>query len=327
MTVWRWNFRCDHGVWGEIMQALIDVILPVFLLVAAGYAVVWRGWITDAGVEGLMKFAQSFAIPTMLFLALARLDLGSIFDWRLLASFYSGSVIGFLSGLLGARFLFGRDWEDAIAVGFVCLFSNSVLLGLPISERAYGTASLSANFAIIALHSPICYFIGIMAMEGVKARGAGLTRTLGRVAKGLASNGLIIGIVLGATVNLSGLPLPVAVYDTAALMARAGLPAALFGLGGVLYRYRPEGDLKLIAYAVVVSLLVHPMVTWGMGRALSVEPGPFRAAVVSASMAPGVNAYLFANMYGRAKRVAASTVLVATLMCMLTAWGWMTALG
>ena len=309
------------------MQALIDVILPVFMVVAAGYAVVWRGWMTDAGVEGLMKFAQNFAIPTMLFLALARLDLVAIFDWRLLVSFYSGAVVGFLAGLLGARFLFKRDWEDAVAVGFVCLFSNSVLLGLAISERAYGVESLSANFAIIALHGPICYFIGILTMEGVRARGAGLTRTAGRVVKNLASNPLIIGIALGAFVNLSGLPLPAAVYDAAELLARAGLPAALFGLGGVLYRYRTEGDLKLIAYAVVVSLLVHPMVTWGMGRALAVDPGPFRAAVVTASMAPGVNAYLFANMYGRAKRVAASTVLVATLMCVLTAWGWMTALG
>ncbi|MCL4675824.1 MAG: AEC family transporter, partial [Pararhodobacter sp.] len=115
--------------------------------------------------------------------------------------------------------------------------------------------------------------------------------------------------------------------DGAELLARAGLPTALFGLGGVLYRYKPEGDLKLIAYAVVVSLLLHPMVTWGMGRMLAVEPDQFRAAVVTSAMAPGVNAYLFANLYGRAKRVAASTVLVGTLVCALTAWGWMTALG
>ena len=309
------------------MQALIDVILPVFLVVGAGYGVVWRGWMSDLGVEALMKFAQNFAIPTMLFLALARLDLSHVFEWRMLVSFYSGAFTGFLAGLLGARFLFGRDWEDAVAVGFVCLFSNSVLLGLAISERAYGVASLSANFAIVALHGPFCYAVGIMTMEGVRAKGAGLIKTLGRVIKGLASNALVIGIGLGALVNLSGLPLPGAVFDGAELLARAGLPAALFGLGGVLYRYKPEGDLKLIGYAVAVSLLVHPMVTWGMGRMLAVEPGQFRAVVVTSAMAPGVNAYLFANMYGRAKRVAASTVLVATLMCVLTAWGWMTALG
>lgn len=309
------------------MQALLTVILPVFLVVAAGYVTAWSRIMSAEAVESLMKFAQTIAIPMLLFMALVRLDLAAVFDWRLLVSFYTGAVTGFAAGLLGARFLFGRDWEDAVAVGFVCLFSNSVLLGLPITERAYGTEALASNFAIVAIHGPFCYALGIIAMETVLARGAGLATTLGRVGKGIILNPLVIGIGLGAIVNLGGIALSGVLTDAVEMIARAGIPAALFGLGGVLFRYRPEGDLRLIAYAVVVTLLVHPAVTWGLGRGLGLDQGQFRSAVVTASMAPGVNAYLFANMYGRAKRVAASTVLIATLLCILTAWGWMTALG
>ena len=309
------------------MQALLDVILPVFLVVAAGYGVTWRGWMGEDTVDGLMKFTQNFAIPCLLFLAIARLDLAREFDWRLLVGFYTGAVSGFVLGLLGARFAFGREWEDAIAVGFVCLFSNSLLLGLPITERAYGPDALAANFAIIALHSPVCYLIGITAMETVRARGQGIMVTLGRVARGMGRNALVIGIVLGAALNLSGAPMPFAVEGALELIARAGLPAALFGLGGVLFRYRPEGDLRLILYACAVSLVVHPAVVWGMGRGLVLSEAQFRSAVVTAAMAPGVNAYLFANMYGRARRVAASSVLIGTVACAVTAWFWMVALG
>ncbi|WP_370209129.1 AEC family transporter [Pararhodobacter marinus] len=309
------------------MQALVQVILPVFLVVGAGYLATWRRWIGEDAVEGIMKFAQSFAIPMLLFLALTRLDLGAAFDWRLLVSFYGGAVTGFLAGLLGARFLFGRDWEDAVAVGFVGLFSNSMLLGVPITERAYGPEALAPNYAIIALHAPTCYLIGITAMEGVRARGAGVGRTALKALNGLWHNPLVIGIALGAALNLSGLSLPGVVTEAVEMISRAGLPAALFGLGGVLYRYRPEGDLRLIAYVVAVSLVLHPVVTWALGRGLDLGEGPFRSAVLTAAMAPGVNAYLFANMYGRAKRVAASSVLIATGLCMLTAWGWMSLLG
>jgi malonate transporter len=311
------------------MQALVDVILPVFLVVALGYGVVWRGWMGDATVDGLMNFAQNFAIPCLLFLAISQLDLAQAFSWQLLVSFYAGALTGFTAGLLGARYLFGRDWEDAVAVGFVCLFSNSLLLGLPITERAYGPEALAANFAIIALHSPFCYLVGIAAMEGVRARGQGLG--LGRmaltIARAVGSNALVIGIALGAAVNVSGLSLPRALLDALDLIARAGLPTALFGLGGILYRYRPEGDLRLIGYAVAVSLVLHPAVTWGLGRALDLEQGPMRSAVVTAAMAPGVNAYVFAHMYGRARRVAASSVLIATVACVFTGWAWMTLLG
>ena len=305
------------------MQALVEVILPVFLVVAAGYGVTRVGWMTEASVDALMKFAQNFAIPCLLFMAIARLDLGAEFDWRLLSAFYAGAMVGFVAGLFGARYLFGRDWEDAVAVGFVCLFSNSLLLGLPITERAYGEAALAANFAIVALHSPVCYIIGITTMEGIRARGRGVVSTLGRVVKGMATNALVIGIALGFVVNLTGLPLHGTLVQALDLIARAGLPTALFGLGGVLCRYRPEGDLRLIAYAVAVSLLLHPAVTWGLGKGLAITDAQFRSAVITAAMAPGVNAYVFANMYGRAKRVAATSVLAGTVTCMLTAWLWM----
>jgi hypothetical protein len=46
-----------------------------------------------------------------------------------------------------------------------------------------------------------------------------------------------------------------------------------------------------------------------------------------ASMAPGVNAYVFANMYGTAKRTAATAVLVGTAASILSVWGWLWVLG
>ena len=45
--------------------------------------------------------------------------------------------------------------------------------------------------------------------------------------------------------------------------------------------------------------------------------------MLTGAMAPGVNAYLFANSYGAAKRVAASSVLLATLISVLTIPVWL----
>ncbi len=92
------------------------------------------------------------------------------------------------------------------------------------------------------------------------------------------------------------------------MMARAALPAALFALGGVLYRYRPEGDMATIAWICVVTLVVYPAVIWVMGRALDISEAQFRSAVLTGAMGPGVNAYIFANMYGVARRVVASPI-------------------
>ncbi|MEL6799705.1 MAG: AEC family transporter [Pseudomonadota bacterium] len=305
------------------MQALIDVILPVFLVIGFGYLAVWFKLFPETGVDGLNKFTQNFAIPCLLFAAIAGLDLGATFDARLLISFYLGAGAGFLAGFFGARYLFGRPWTDSVAIGFCCLFSNSVLLGLPITERAYGTAALEANFAIVALHAPFCYGIGVTVMEVVRNRGAGGIATARKVVVSMFRNALVIGIGLGFIVNLGQVPLPGVVTDALDLIVQAALPAALFALGGVLVRYRPEGDLRIVLYICAVSLVMHPAIVWGMATVTDLPRDAFRSAVLTAAMAPGINTYIFANMYGVAKRVAATTVLVATALSIVSAWLWL----
>ena len=310
-----------------MLQALIDVILPVFLVIGAGYATTRAGFFTFSHIDGIMKFTQGFAIPCLLFSAIANLDLQASFDPKVLISFYTGSGICFFLGIIGARTLFKRDWEDSVAIGFCCLFANTVLLGLPITERAYGADNLVANYAIIALHSPFCYGLGITTMEFVRNRGKSGMELITAVSKAMFSNTLILGISLGFLFNVMDWSLPTALDDALSLIIAAALPGALFALGGVLVQYRPEGDLRAIAMVCAISLLLHPIVTWGMGTTLDVDDDLFKSAVLTASMAPGFNAYIFANMYGRAKRVAASSVLIATALSILTIWGWLSVLG
>ena len=305
------------------MQALLEVILPVFLVTGFGYAAVWRGYLSDAAMDGLVKFTQNFAIPCLLFRAISTLNLGENFDPALLGSFYAGATLSFIAGMFGARLLFHRPWEDSIAIGFCTLFSNSVLLGLPITERAFGTSALAPNYAIVALHAPFCYILGFTVMEIVRASGGGLRRAAGSILGSVARNALMIGIALGFLVNVTAFPLPGIVIDAADLMAQAALPAALFGLGGVLYRYRPEGDAGTIAMVCGISLIFHPAAVWLSGNAAGLSTGQFRSAVLTAAMAPGVNTYIFANIYGVAKRVAASSVLVGTAASILTVWLWL----
>jgi len=312
-----------------MFQSLIDVILPVFLVIGAGYAATRSGYFNEVHVDGLMKFTQGFAIPCLLFLAIAHLDLSASFDPRLLASFYSAAALCFMAGLFGARIIFGRDWEDCVAIGFCCLFSNSVLLGLPITERAYGPENLTGNYAIIAFHSPFCYGVGITVMEVVRNRGHGGVRMARSVLSAMFKNALILGIALGFLVNLSGFAIPAVVDEALGLVTRAALPGALFALGGVLVKYKPEGDLRTIAYVYVcaISLMLHPSLVWMFGKSTGLPQDLFRSGVLNAAMAPGFNAYIFANMYGRAKRVAASSVLIGTAASILSVWLWLTLLG
>jgi len=68
---------------------------------------------------------------------------------------------------------------------------------------------------------------------------------------------------------------------------------------------------------------VHPSLVWTFAHWLDLSTAALRSAILTSAMAPGINTYVFANMYGRARRVAASSVLVSTGLAILTAWVWL----
>ena len=305
------------------MSALLDVIIPVFLIIGCGYCTVWTKLFSLDTIDGLMKFTQNFAIPVLLFDAIAKVDLASVFDQNLFFSFYAGATIGFLLGFLGSHYLFRRPLEDSVVIGFCCLFSNTVMLGLPITERAYGDDALRHNFAIVSIHAPFCYFLGIAVMELVKSSEKNLKKNIILILKAMFSNALVLGIMLGFLVNIFEIYLAQTIQSSIDMITAVALPAALFGMGGVLYQYRPQGDIGPIIMVCAVSLIIHPAIVWFSGLNFGLSDTQMRSAVITAAMAPGINTYVFANIYGKAKRVASTGVLVSTTLSIGSIWLWL----
>ena len=305
------------------MSALLDVIIPVFLIIGFGYCAVWSKLFSTDTIDGLMKFTQNFAIPVLLIDAIAKVNLVNVFDFNLFFSFYAGATAGFLIGFLASHYMFRRSLEDSVVIGFCCLFSNTVMLGLPITERAYGEEALRHNYAIVSVHAPFCYFLGITVMELVRSTEKSISKKGLIIFKAMFSNALVVGIVLGFLVNILGVDLANTIQASIDMITAVALPAALFGMGGVLYQYRPEGDIGPIVMVCLVSLLIHPIIVWSIGLGSGLTDAQMRSAVITAAMAPGINTYVFANLYGRAKRVASTDVLLSTALSIGTVWFWL----
>jgi predicted permease len=310
------------------MGLLLDVILPVFVVLGAGYGLAMRGKFTDQAIDALMWFSQGLAVPCLLFRQMAHMDLAADFGLGLLASFYAGAFLCFGLAFFCAWRFFRRPADESIAIGFAAMFSNTLLLGLPITERAYGPGALSGNYAIIAMHSPLFYAFGITLMELARHHGQGLSpAALGqKVLRAIVAQPLVLAIALGFVVNVTGLPMPGALDAGAEMLGRAGLPAALFGLGGVIWRYKPAGDKAVIALIVGLALIVHPAVTFAMAQVLHLDVAALRSSVVTAAMPPGANAYLFAHLYAVGRRASASAVLWGTGAALISVWFWLSVL-
>jgi malonate transporter len=306
---------------------IFNTVAPVFLLVIAGYLAVRQKIFGDSMVDGLMKFAVLFAIPCLLFKATSTMDLATAFEWEVMLAFYAGSTLSFGAAVLIAWKVYSRRPGESVAIGFAALFSNLVLMGLPISERAFGAENMSPAFAIVSIHAPFCYLLGITVMELLRADGRSLPETAKVVVVSMFRNSLMIGLGLGFIVNITQIPLPNVLISAIEMLTQAALPAALFALGGILTRYSLTASFREVSTLSFLSLVIHPLISFTLCLALGVDAQTTKIVVLLASMAPGMNAYLFANMYQRGQTIAAGTVLFATISSVFSISIWLRILG
>lgn len=306
------------------MLAILNVVLPVFAIIALGYVAVRLRLYPAEGVRGLVSFVNNFATPCLLFEAMYTSDFGSTFNPAIIVPFFVGSLTSLTLGALIAVKWFGMRPGEGVSSGFSAMFTNTVLIGIPLVTRAYGETALPTVFSIIAFHAPMLITIGMIVMELVRRDGQPLHRSLGVAAQRIVQNPLLWGVVLGLMANWSGFRMPEPGSAFLDMMSAAVLPAALFGLGGALNEYRVSESWLQASLMSVFKLIIHPIIAYVlMVWVLRVPFEIARYAILLAAMPTGINAYVFATYYDRAVNVATNTVLISTVASLLTVTAWL----
>jgi len=310
------------------MLEILGIVAPVFLVVVLGYVASRRAWIADGEVDTILRFTTRFAVTALLFRATATLDLGEALDPATLASYYLPAFAAFAVGAVAAHRVFGQRPGESIAAGFAALFANSLFLGLPIVERAYGPAGLTMALAIIAIHAPTMYLVGIVSMESVARDGGGLVAGLRKLVRSLSRNPIVVAALAGLGMNTVGIPLPAPAEEAMRLLAGAALPLGMFGIGATLTRYSIGGDLRMTGFFVVLTLIVRPLAIAAVAFwVFALDPLAAKVTIMMGAMPGGINIYLFAVMYRRSEALAANLVLVGTVCAIVTVTTWLAILG
>ena len=75
------------------MFAILNVVIPVFAIIALGYTAVRLRLYPTEGVRGLVAFVNNFATPCLLFQAMLTSDFGTAFNLSIIGPFYVGALL------------------------------------------------------------------------------------------------------------------------------------------------------------------------------------------------------------------------------------------
>ncbi len=300
------------------MSAFIDIVLPVFALIGIGYAAARLGFFDETATRALSRFVFQFALPVMLFSSLAAQGRPAEFDARYLLAYFLGVAVSAGSAALLARSRGRSGAEVAVVAGFSACYGNVVLLGIPLVLTALGEAATLPLFALVSVHGPIMMTLVTILLERGRPDLSPAARLV-TTAKGLLTNPILIGMLAGLAVGVSGLALPGPVASTAALLGQAALPAALFAMGASLASYQIRGALGLALGLVGLKTVLQPLVVWLLVDHVFRIASPWSdTAILLAAMPTGINAYLFATRYRTGEAEAANTILLSTALSLIS---------
>lgn len=287
-------------------------ILPIFGLIVLGYLLGWRQWLSIESAAGLANITFKLFMPTLLFAGIAKAPLADGLSVTLLLAYFIPVVLVF--GLV--NFIVHHQSGAATPLGLTAAFSNNVLVGIPIVTTLMGHDGLVYLFAILVFHS-----LTLFSMQSFYAAFGSPERVnVPALLKNLA-NPMIIGLLLGALLNLSGWVAPEPLWKMVTWLGQAALPCALIVLGASLSRFRLRPSISVLALTLT-KLVLFPALVWGFSGLLpQLSDGARSVLVLMAACPSGVNILGFAKTQDDVRSVS-STVFLSTVLGALTLPVW-----
>ena len=305
------------------MQAVFDVVLPVFGLILVGYLAGRFKLLGQESSEALNRFVYFFALPALLFVGLARVSAHDVLNLPFLAAFLGGIAIVFLIAVVVARFAFPGDGIALTLGGLSAIFANVGYMGIPFFLTAFGPGGvLPAVIAAVAM-AGLVMALGVVIIELALSAGHGIGKALRNVGRAVALNPLVIGSVLGFVWNAAGIPLPKSIGTFADLLGAAAGPAALFAIGLFLASQSINalmGGRKAIevVWLLVLKLVAQPLITWWIAIAVGLDPFWTASAVILSALPTGALVFVLAQQYGIYVQRASAVILASTVVSVVT---------
>ncbi len=300
-------------------MGVVSIVLPVFALIALGYAAVRYGYFSDAAQQGLTEFSASVAVPALLFRTVANSATPSVSPVAIWFAYFGAVAVVWLLATLMTRAVLRRPIGDSASIAMTSAYGNSVMLGIPLCVALFGDAAAPPMAAILAFTSPTYWTLATLHHQAAIAdKDHSTLRLLIGVARDLARNPLIVAIACGTLVRLTEMPLPTVLDRVLQLLGQAGVPTALVALGAGLVGFAVKGQGPTLAMVLTLKLVVMPLVAFGLITVLQLPAAAAGVVLIFAAAPSGANAYLFASKVDRAVNSASGAVALGTMLSLVT---------
>ena len=291
-----------------------NAVLPIFLVIAFGFFLRHKGFISPRAVSEMNGLVFSFALPLLLFRNIYQADFTALFDlWFILWVLISITICFAL--LWGFAKIYLKKRKELIgAFVQVTLRANYAIVGLPLVANMMGgnDTGLAAFAAAFVVASFNVLSVIVLSSEGSKSG------QYGKLFLSIFRNPSIIGIILGVAVNLLNIPLPQVIDVSINYMALLCTPMALIAAGGAIQISEVMKYIKPALTASVIKIVIIPIIFVTVSILLGFSGEPLAVIFAIFANPAAVMCYVMAARMNANTALTSAVILITTLFSSAT---------
>ena len=294
----------------------IDIIFPLIAIMLIGYLAGYTRLLDRSASEVFSRFVFYVALPSFIYISLARVSVGDFFYWPFLQVLGGGMLLIFCMSFLVARLVFTDSLTAHGLHALTAMFSSTAYLGLPLVLIVFGDAGLIPGIvgAVITVA-----FMPITILIAEFDSGHSKRKLVFAALQSVLKNPLILATVAGLSTSATGFDVPAMVTKFCEMMGDAFIPCALFAAGLFMSGCSVKGKVKEISWLVFAKLLLHPLVTWWLAFGVfELERDLAMIAVLQAALPSGVPIFVLAQHYNTFVLRSSAVIVVSTGLSIVT---------
>jgi predicted permease len=284
-----------------MLSGLLSIMLPLFVLVAGGYAL---SRLTRLSDETLVRIITDFFMPMLVFQSLYSTDMEPAAIGKVAAA--SATVLGVLL-LASAGYAYLTRTEARSFVPAI-IFMNSGFLGIPLMKLWGGLPAMNLVVVYDQIQTLFIFTLGILIVTGGLSPGG---------ARQMLRSPMLWAILAGFFFHFAGIPVPALILRTLEF-GGAGTPAlAAFALGSSLSRTKIDWTPHLAA-GFVLRVVLGFLLGLAASALYRMEGAARTVVIVASSLPSAVFSFVLPARYGVKPNHAAPLVLITTVLGFVT---------
>lgn len=296
----------------------LNATVPVFLLMILGIVLKKIGWISETFASQMNKFVFLVPLPVLLFQDLATVDFAKAWNFKFVTFCFLVTVLSILivvliSSLLKEKSLRGEFIQASYR-------SSAALLGVALIQNIYGHSVMGP---LMIIGSVPLYNIMAVTVLSYYQPNRDTQNILKTTFKGIITNPIIIGIVIGLVWSILKLPMPAILSKTVSNVSALATPMGLIAMGASFDIKKALGKMKPAFIAAFIKLFGFCIIFLPIAIMLGFQNEELVAILIMLGSATTVTCFVMAKNMGYAGVLSANVVMLTTLLSGFSITFWL----